>query len=664
MVTIQHKVLVPAQAASPTRGTETGSENVPARKSPSRQLLIVGPLIAIAWSLSLAAYLTHTAVLLPLLLLVATASVVRGGSTLLDRLMLAAALLLGATAAGGLVLAVWPWGLHPVAVAGSALTGLIVLAALAGRRPSLPRPGSVDVLSIGATAGAAAFIAWPLLRSSPTHRLSVLAGGEDLGRHIAVFDAIRHTGGYLFQHWQAALGEVYEGMITYPQGSHLLVALLDGFLRSSATEFGTAMNAADHYMGFVVGQYAFMTLTMIWAAQWLAASALTLARRIPLIAFVTAVCLATELMTLVTFGYPSESMGIAEIVLLVAILARPCARRTQQLLIVASLLVAIGFTYYLFLPPAGLAVLGWLLLRRRDHRRHWRRVAAIGLCTTALASFPLVLGMTVGAQGGALWARGAHRPSREQLVVLVCVIAVGLLSARGLRSRIWRVYVWCALASGTLFAGLLAAQKLIGGGNSSGYYTNKSLHLVIAVLTVGVGAIAMALPPARRSAQTATRWMGSLLRLSMVQALVLTLAIAGGFGFIRNDTHYQSAGDMTTARAWWTDKYRNEDTARSVMYMLRNYSTPVLPTVVFTDQPYGTYSKTLFLSLLQRTSGQVAPAQYLRMPLDSPARLERGVLAIGRPMRIIAESQQTYEEAMQLKLRHPELSIEVVLSGV
>ncbi|MBN1174331.1 MAG: hypothetical protein JXA67_19330 [Micromonosporaceae bacterium] len=587
--------------------------------------------------------------------MIATASVLRGGRTIVDRIVLAAALLFGIAVVGALLLAVWPWGLHPVPIAGSALTGLIIIATAFRRRPVLPRFCLHDAISLGAATCAAAFLAWPLLRSSETRRLAVVVTGEDFGRHITLFDAIQSTGGYLFQNWDTARAHVYEGMIAYPSGSHMVNAILDSFYRSSATELSRPFDACDHYLGFVIMNYTFMILAMAWSASWIAGGYLTLARAVPLIAFVTATGLSGEYLKLLLSGYPSEMMGIALATILFALLCRPLVRTNQQMVLVLSLIVAIGFTYYLFLLPASMAALGWIVIRRHRFRGHWPQTVIIGSCAAALAFFPLILGLTIADQAAALWTMHNVGPSFDYLIASACVVAVGLLTARGLGSRIWRTYLWCLSSCLVLSIGLMAVIGFTKGHPGDGYYTGKSFHLVLAVLVIGTGSLTLLhIPPGFRRWSVSTR--------SLIQAVIITIAIAGIFGFIRGDSPYRPLGRTPLAKTWWTNEHRNMKIAQSVMYLARVYP-PTMPTLVVSDQPYPAYCTTLFLSVVQRTAGQVAPALMVPLPLGTPGRLEASMLAAGRPIRIVAESPTAYQEAVEAKLKHPELPITVVRSG-
>ncbi len=323
-----------------------------------------------AWALAIGAYLIHVAWVLPPLILVGTAALMRGGRSLLDRIMMALALLFGATCVAALVFSVWPFGLHPVPIAGLAFTGLIGFSYGAKRRPALPRPRLADALSLAAATTVALIVAFPLYAEGQLTRVSIFMAGEDGARHFTLFDAIRQVGGYLFLHWDESLNHVYQGMITYPQGSHLSFALLDGFVRSSASDYGTGLSALDHYLAFTVLAYAVFALTLIWAVQWLAEPMLTLGRRVALVAAAFAFVLSSDTFRLMFKQYVGQTAGLTLAVMLIAVLARPPARTRQAMWLIASLVVGLGFTYYLYLPAAAVAVLVWLVVRRAQVRRH------------------------------------------------------------------------------------------------------------------------------------------------------------------------------------------------------------------------------------------------------------------------------------------------------
>ncbi len=626
----------------------------PASGRRERSIVALAAWLAGTWVVVVAAYLLHAAVVLPILLTVALAAFLRGGRTLLDRLMLAIAVLIGTTCAAALLFAVWPWGMHPIAVAGTAFTAIIVIAHLTGRRPNLPRARIGDVLALGGAAVAAAFAAVPVL--GPVNALlNRVMGGEDYARHVDVFVAIQRTGGYLFQQPDAAREHVYNGMVTYPQGSHMIAALLDGFLRSGTGDPG-GLAALRDFMGFVIGWYGLLVLVMIWTAQWLAGGRLSLGRRIVLVTFITVFCLASEPLALILWGYPSELVGVIEAVLLIAVLARPVPRIRQQMLTVVSLVVAIGFTYYLFLPPALLAGAIWMLRYRRLLLRHRIFVSATIIVGGIAAVTPILLGITVGGQGQAVSVPGGPRASRLLLLVLACLLIVGLFNAVGRRSRIWRGYVWSLLSVAALYVGLAGVQHL--NGQSAGYYANKSTHLLLVVLAVGIAALVNALPPPVPQRGPARE---RLLRL--VPALVLAVAVVAGYGLMRGGPIKHPTPTSNWALVYRGHFGRGAGASAAVLqeYNSRAGQRPVV-TFLVTDDPFLSYVTTLYLGTLEGTSGLLAPGIYNGEKLDSPTRLQNMVATINGPVRIVAATDDAFAEAERVRADFPDRPIEVVRS--
>ncbi|MGI5244583.1 hypothetical protein [Dactylosporangium sp. CA-139066] len=621
--------------------------------SPWRVRLRAPALVAAAWAVVAGLYELRLAAAVPPLLLLATASLLRGGRTLLDRLVLATGALLGAACLGGLAFAAWPWGLHPVAAGGTAATALILLAAATGRRPSLPRPRWPDAVTVAAAGAVALVAAWPVWRAGPDRRLAIMLDGEDLARHAAVFDAIRRTGGYLFADHARAERYVYGGMIDYPQGSHLLAGLLDGYVRSSARDFGSGTAMLTHYLAYVLGGYALLALVLVWAAQWIGAGGLTPARRVTLAAVLAAACAAGEMLELLSFGYPSQVLGLAEAVLLLALLVRPVARTRDQLLLVALLLAAVGFTYYLYLPPAGLAALIWLATRWRRLARRPVALALAAACGLGAAG-PMVYGLVYADQASALFTIGYLVLSRDALAALAALVATGLLTRRGRRSRIWRRYALVFVPVAAFAGVLLVGQRLFGVG--SGYYANKALYLVFAVLLAGAGAVALHLPPPAAAAR----------RRSLPVAVPALVAIVALTGAGRGDSPYHPVFDGRRIDGTWGRMWlRGPDAQRvaQARLLLAAYAripatAPVI--VVGDDRGYESYRLTLFLSTMQRTSGDTAGAIYNHLPVTAPGRLDASVASTPGPVRLLALSDAAERRAVAVRDRYPGSRVEVV----
>lgn len=648
-----------AGASSLVTASRPGRHRTPSARWLSRRGLVIG--LVGAWVVPAVAYLAHAAIVLPVLVLVATAALLRAGRSLLDRIVLTLPVLYGALCLAGLVFSVWPFGLAPVPIAGLALTGLVLYAYLANRRPRLPRPTLADGLTVGAAGIYTLVFAFPLFARGQAERLVALMVGEDSVRHFTVFDAIQHVGGYLFVHHQEALGHLYEGMITYPQAGHLAMALLDNFARSSAAPHATGLAALDHYVGTAVVAHGLVALVILWASQWLAARFLTLPRRIVLISAVFAFLISNGPFNLMVLGYLAQALGIGLTVLLVAILARPPARDRQAMWLIASLVFGIGFTYYLYLPAAALAVLIWLVRRRAVLRRHRVMVGVLALAAGA-ALGPGVLGLVVGGQDSALMAPGEPR-SRDALLALAAVILAGLVAGRAAASPVWRGYRWSLASAVAAWLALLGVQSVLSGSLVTGstYYANKALDLVEFLLAVAAGALLGFLPEPRTIDRPilARPVRPTLARL--VAAASLAVALAAASGLVFGDSPYQFAGSVF-ARTWVSGKgdYRRYAVDVVLAEVGQRTAKPGTVTVVLREDATESYITQLLLSAVQRTSGTMGPGMYTGRPLDDPDRWDNMVEVLADyPILIIVDTDAALDRAEGVRDRHPDLDITV-----
>ena len=625
------------------------------------RLVRLAALVGGAWVLVTLAYLLGLAAIVPVVVLVATASLVRGGRSLLDRLIIALAVLLGASCLALLVFSVWPWKLHPVAVGGAALSVLAISGVLSGRRPNLPRPSFGDLLSVGAAAGVTAILAVPLLRGGLLGRVSIVAAGEDFGRHVTVFDAVQHVGGYLFLHWDAALRFTYEGMVTYPQASHVLSALLDNFVRSSAAPLGSGVDAMNHYLGFACATYGLFTLVMTWGVQWLAGPLLTPARRVALVGVVSAFCLTSEIFALVPRHYTSEVAGLIPVVLLVALLCRPPTPRTT--VIAALLVVAISFTYYLFLPAAALILAVWVARRRLWRTRRLQVVAAA--VALLVAAVPPVIGLTLGDQTRALLVT-ATPPPMEQLLEVGLVVVAGLWHRRALGSPRWRRYLGTIVIAAAIAIALYGVQLAMAGLPNRGgyYYGNKALHLLLVLFALGLGSVLNHLrPPAREyrpahrkpTGSTWLRWV-----VQVVPGVLVAVAAAAGTSLLIN-----TEPGRVPARAWYRgDYYALIDIGRAVVHELNRPRPADAVTVVVAEDPVLAYRVQLFLSALDRSAGTLAPGMY-NYAIEDPARFAAMVADAGdRPVILATDgSDMAADLVAQIQSQHQTI-IDVVQVNV
>ncbi len=613
-------------------------------------------LLAAAWVVPMAASTVGVESVLPWLVLLGTASLLRGGSTLLDRLVLALGLLIGAACAIGLLWSVWPWGLHPVPVCGSALSVLVIVSALTGRRPRLPGPSWADLLSVGATGLMIAYLSVPYLRAADfTQRLGILMSGEDNARHEAAFDVIGRIGGYLFVRQDEAREHIFSGMIYYPQGWHLTTALLDGFVRHPDGAAGGPA-AFDHYIIWTLAGFGLLLLILLWATQWLAGQ-MQLMQQLLAVAVVSALALGTELPRLLVRGYPGETLGLSLALIVAALSIRPLAYVREQLVLVGVLLIGIGFVYYLFLIPAGLLVLAWLV-------RDWGKteacrgtVATMVVLTTVLAPITAVFGLVLGGQSEALSVVGRTGPAYTTLLVLGAVAGAGLLVRSGWREPVWRRYV-VAVVITLVFAVAVGAANVVAGV-SPGYYFIKTVHFCMALLILGVAAAARLLPLPKPEYGW-RRWSMST-GLAVLLAFVVFTA-SGVTGWTGVFTINEAEGRSSTwSDAWYDQMFQRQRQAAATMAAFRSFP-PLAGTVtlVMDEPPIDGYRESVYLSSMQGTSAQTQPGIYVA-GFSEPARLHKILERVPGPVRLVAAGPAAEEQARAVLATDPALAERVTI---
>ncbi|MEV4726168.1 hypothetical protein [Micromonospora humida] len=590
--------------------------------------LLLAALVA-AWAVPLAGHALHREWLLPPIVLVATASLLRGGRTLLDRLMLALGLLLGLTAIAGLVFPVWPWGMRPVPLTGTALTALALAAAALRRRPRLPRPGWADLFPLAGAAAMVVYLRQPWQRATDlADRLTVLGMGEDNWRHLALFDAMGRLDGYTFVDPAAAREQITAQLIYYPQGWHLVTALLDGFL----TPTGPRVDAlVAHYFGWTIAGFGLFTLVLIWAAQRLAGP-IHLLHRTVLTVVVGALVLGTQLPRLLNAGYPTEVLGLTLTVLIATLVARPVPGTREQVVLLCALLAAVGFTYYLFLPAAAVLVLCWVLTHWREALRRWFTVLTVGLAGAALALIAPLLGVLRAGQTEALVIGSSQAVEGwRALIWLGGIVGVALLVQVARTDPAWRRWLLVGVVGAAL--PLTIAQINTNAGVAPGYYFVKGTHLATALLIVGTAAVARLLPVPRPG--LSWRGVGSTTAGVLAAALTMTVAVAlcGVTGWHRS---LLVVDEQTWAQRWvHQDLILPSRVAWVCADAQQRYpEVPGTTTLVIDRGPVRSYLISLCLSALHGTTAATDPGIY-SLPFLEPDRTDIIVRRVAGPVRFI-----------------------------
>ncbi|MBF9067003.1 hypothetical protein [Streptacidiphilus fuscans] len=453
--------------------------------------------------------------LLLVVVLLGTASAIRTGGVLLDRLIAAGLLLSGEVLILGLLLSVWPWGLSvPLSC-----SVLLLLAGAwwwcAGRLPQLPlrfRASDLTVLGTGA------FVLWRLL--APVARLSAATqldyNGEapDAYVHFAIFDAIQHMPGYLFLHAEQARQYVMTPTETsYPQGSHFLLAWVDLVLHNGRIQPDALLSYTWLFHSMLVVAAGVCAVT-VWAARWVGGPRLRGWRAGAVGALVAGVLVASPLVVLVLQGFYSELVGLFFLVLGTALLLRSAMPMAERTAVAVAAAVTTAYCYNLFAVILGLALVAHVVLRWPGIRRAlrwWLPVMALGMVAAVL---PTLVAVTTSLDIGAQSLESGADASTQSLVFVAALAAVVLAALvrpalRGLAVPRAGVLV----AAGGVAALVLYGVYQYATIHQLAYYFDKAATGLTFVMLTLVGAVGwvlrpgVALPnlgaPARRLVQTA-----------------------------------------------------------------------------------------------------------------------------------------------------------------
>jgi len=561
-----------------------------------------------AWLVAFALHALRLDVVAPFLLLVVVASVLRSGTNLVDRLMLAAALLAGTALSLGLVFSIWPWGLRPVPVAGTLFSLAGGAAWLLRRRPGLPRRmlGS-DLVVLGS--GLVAFLAVyaPAAKLPAVRRFIFSATAEDRYAHFALFDTIHRLGGYTFLHQrQAAVAVAHPAEIVYPFGSHFLYALFDTFLRSTAGP-GPPLAELNRYFIYVLLAYAFLIMSIVWAARWIAGPLVTGWRRLFVCSLVAALAIGGPFVLMIEDGFDSQVLGLAFLALTVAVLARPPRVVGEQVLIACALLVAVAYSYNLYAPMAVAGMGAAAVVYHRRLRRHWLFWAGCFAAGCAVAFYQSALAVVSGfnAQAQAL-AGGVRLPvSAGLLLVLALAIVAPMASSVARRLPAGRVMV-AQVAIAAAVVVIFGVYQLLSTGHTS-YYYDKLLTAAYIVCLAGLGSAAV---PARRL--PAPSWPRGLLR-PLAEVPLALVAVVAAVGIVAaSQWGMRSAGGGTAAwratplAVWSAGKVRAPTSASMIALADAHVLADGVPSLVFySNWALGNWRDSFLVAVFNRDLGEM-----------------------------------------------------------
>ncbi|WP_412539843.1 hypothetical protein R8Z50_29020 [Longispora sp. K20-0274] len=631
-------------------------------------------LVAGGWLLSGLAHLVHADWLSLVVLLLGTASVLRVGRGVLDRMMFAVLVVGGALLTGGLLFSVWPWGLHPVPVAGTLLTALVAVGWFGRRRPSLQvrfDPSDLVVLGTGLFAFWATF--HPLRRVSGAGRFLFTTLTEDRYVHFALFETIHRLGGYAFLHQDAArISLPTPTEAVYPSGSHYLYAVLDVFFRST-TDVGPTVAAYDRFFVFALGGYAFMALAIVWAARWIARSAVRGWRLFLVTSVVGALLVAGHLTPVLLSGFDSEVLALAFVALTAAVVVRPPRLIGERVLVFGSCLVLVAYTYYLFLPFAALGVVLALWLDRRRILPAWRPVLVGAVLFGAVTAVPLWFAVTSTldpkAQAVAVGARVHPSTSLTLGLALALLALLGTSWVR--RSVPVRTLVGQVIAGSTL-VGVFGAYQVLAIGTTS-YYFDKLLTCLFVVCVVSMGILAAAvrpLAPVRGSRWSAVR-EPVLGLVGSVSALTLLAGIQWG---LMAPSVLGDEWKQTLQGKWYDGAVTSPRGPVLRGLAAQGLLADSVPTLFLcTNRGDENWRISLLNSALNRNMGALIPSitPVMEMPVGGqpaePAVRDKAVAAVLRtveaskvPLRFVVHDPSTAEAVRRALQARPELRATVV----
>jgi hypothetical protein len=618
--------------------------------------------LAAAWLLPL---LTHLAGVdwVVLLLIVTGGAVLLDSGTVLDRLVIGGTIVAGTTLAAAVLFTLWPWGLQPVAIGGVGLTTLVLVAwARPPRWQTILLGRPADLIVVGVPALLAFLVAWPMRGGGLAHRIGYIVRGEDVARHFGMTDTIRRIGGYVFMnvHDPIVTSSIQDVHRTYPQGFHMLAAIVDTFVTSSATA-GDPTAALGRFLVYDVAAYAMMGLTISWAARRFAGPSASFWAIAPVCAAVLGFLFWGDLLGMFWRGFVPEVAGATFLLVLVGALIRPLPNTTQQFLLVGTTVVGVAFTYYFLLPLAAVLVLLWAVVARRRLRRGWRTGVAVAAVGAVVIAVPELYGKPQGALDMLVSGYAIDVVPLSPVVALGAVSgALVLLRFRGWLTPPSTLLAAAAMMAAAAMAAGIAAFQIARIGRTL-YFFDKTLHIVIILFLVGLGAAAPLLERILRPGEPARSRLGALRR--PLAGTALSLAVLASFGVIGTRLPVQppSAGG-NWGRAYRAGLLSSTPAARWALTVAKQVPNPQRKTVLLAIADADvSYTGSLFVAVLERDYGLTWPGyQWLAGSKKRPEDFEQMLLSSRDHFQIVIDSAELRITLGQFSAQHPELSLDII----
>ena len=563
--------------------------------------------LAAAWAVPALAHLLGADILMLPAIWIATATLMRTGARLLDRLIPALGLTCGAVMLLGFLTTYWPWGLHPIAMSGTAFTILITVAALTRRRPRLPlRPHGTDLILTAGAILTTYLAAAPTLATTRLGWTAYAAISGDRLRQFNLFDTIRAIGGYPALNPEAAAPILESSMLpAYPPGMHYILATIDAYI-TGGNNPGSALDALQRYHWYVTIGFGLMVLTTAWAARWIAGPQAAGWKRALITSTITLFITTGIFTTMVWEGFDAQIVGLAFLAILIAVLARPPKHLAEHIVLAGTLTVAVTYSYTLYAAFAGIAILA-------TTATHWRRLKAQPALTITLGAF---FGLAASMQVLIPYIRGfdgAHHVNATGFIVpmpkvilyaCLALAAVAVLTPNLRRSP--RLQILAATSiGGLLFAIGLRAYNIAYIGTGS-YYYEKVLQALVLILIITAGAALTHIrPPTWWHRATNARTRSTVASTAAIAfALFITGALPTGTPPAYNGDNHQPGPDTTWISVWDSGQIHSS-VSNTLEYLTRHGLTADgIPTqVVFTPNGGNNQHLTLILAMLNRNLG-------------------------------------------------------------
>ncbi|MFH8382849.1 hypothetical protein ACH4E7_18130 [Kitasatospora sp. NPDC018058] len=574
-------------------------------RRPRRNPLVLAGGLALSWLVPAGLVALHLGVVLLPLLLLAIAAVIRVGGVLLDRLFVAALILAGSVLTFGLVFSLWPWGLSPTATTGVMFSVLTTVAWAARRTLRLPlRFRWSDLLVLGTFAGIWHYLFHPVSGASAAERVAYLATAEDRLSHFSFFSGIQGVGGFDFLHPEAARAYLIPpSEVTYPQGSHFLLAWTDTLVHSAADP-GDMLQTMNRYLLYLLVAYALFCTALVWAARWIGGPRLRGWRATAVCATVGAIMFASNYLDLLVHGFDSTFIGLLLIALALAVLIRPAMGRTEFLLAASAGLITVTYTYNIYGAFVGVALLGALVVHRRRFAGRWWWALGVLACVLGVAALPSVLSVLGNLDVAS--ASNMNGPSvGADRSILIGGGLLGLLAAampRNRRTATGQAHLTVLLGTGGLLSAFAAYQLHTIGKYS--YYFHKMTAVGVVVALISIGAVGAVLQtPHRGTADALTRRLGELALSGLTVAAALSLFANAQWGFLATKDA-PSAWSNNPLVAWGRSEFESDmgPKGMAALTVLRG-DGPVIALV--SNDNYKNLKATWLASLMNRRGGDM-----------------------------------------------------------